>query len=59
MNYWNAQQGDIETLVDILHTEQYKQAITLNAPYFMQYLTATVLLVYKRLRSKHAVCSKI
>lgn len=50
--YWNAQQGGLETLVDLFHSERYKQAITTNAPHLLRYLTAAVLLCKRRITKK-------
>ena len=50
--YWNAQQGGLETLVDLFHSERYKQAITTNAPHLLRYLTAAVLLCKRRIAKK-------
>lgn len=48
--YWNAPAG-LEQLVDLFHSEKYKQAITTVAPHLLRYLTAAVLLC-KRGRDK-------
>lgn len=50
--YWNAQQGGLETLVDLFHSERYKQAITTNAPHLLRYLVAAVLLCKRRITKK-------
>jgi len=43
--YWNnSAKGGLEQLVELFHTERYKQAITTNASHLLRYLTAAVLL---------------
>lgn len=51
--YWNnSAKGGLEQLVELFHTERYKQAITTNAPHLSRYLTAAVLLCKRRLTKK-------
>eukprot|EP00980_Cylindrotheca_fusiformis_P003609 scaffold812_cov124-Cylindrotheca_fusiformis.AAC.1 len=51
--YWNnSAKGGLEQLVELFHTERYKQAITTNAPHLSRYLTAAVLLCKRRLSKK-------
>ena len=49
--YWNEPTG-LERLVDLFHSERYKQAITTNAPHLLRYLTAAVLLCKRRVNKK-------
>lgn len=51
--YWNDAAG-LERLVDLFHSERYKQAITTNAPHLLRYLTAAVLLCKRRVNKKSA-----
>mmetsp|Transcript_16769 Transcript_16769/g.24292 ORF Transcript_16769/g.24292 Transcript_16769/m.24292 type:complete len:502 (+) Transcript_16769:72-1577(+) len=53
--YWNA--GGLEHMVDLFHSERYKQAITTNAPHLLRYLTAAVLLCKRRVTKKAAAGS--
>eukprot|EP00934_Nitzschia_sp_Nitz4_P006798 Nitzschia sp. Nitz4//scaffold212_size37733//24646//26299//NITZ4_007737-RA/size37733-snap-gene-0.78-mRNA-1//1//CDS//3329542034//6788//frame0 len=54
--YWNnSSSGGLENLVELFHTEKYKQAITTNAPHLLRYLTAAVLLCKRRISKKAAV----
>jgi hypothetical protein len=47
--YWNdSAKGGLENLVELFHSERYKQAITTNAPHLLRYLTAAVLLCKRR-----------
>lgn len=47
--YWNdSAKGGLEHMVDLFHSERYKQAITTNAPHLLRYLTAAVLLCKRR-----------
>lgn len=56
--YWNnSSKGGLEQLVDLFHTERYKQAITTNAPHLLRYLTAAVLLCKRRITKKAAAGS--
>jgi translation initiation factor 3 subunit E len=57
--YWNdsAAKGGLEQLVDLFHSEKYKQAITTNAPHLLRYLTAAVLLCKRRVTKKAAAGS--
>jgi translation initiation factor 3 subunit E len=56
--YWNnSAKGGLEQLVELFHTERYKQAITTNAPHLSRYLTAAVLLCKRRLTKKAAAGS--
>lgn len=56
--YWNnSAKGGLEQLVDLFHTERYKQAITTNAPHLLRYLTAAVLLCKRRITKKAAAGS--
>eukprot|EP00535_Pseudo-nitzschia_heimii_P008852 CAMPEP_0197188438 /NCGR_PEP_ID=MMETSP1423-20130617/17788_1 /TAXON_ID=476441 /ORGANISM="Pseudo-nitzschia heimii, Strain UNC1101" /LENGTH=510 /DNA_ID=CAMNT_0042640263 /DNA_START=178 /DNA_END=1710 /DNA_ORIENTATION=- len=56
--YWNnSAKGGLEQLVELFHTERYKQAITTNAPHLLRYLTAAVLLCKRRITKKAAVGS--
>jgi len=53
--YWNnSAKGGLESLVDLFHTERYKQAITTSAPHLLRYLTAAVLLCKRRITKKAA-----
>lgn len=53
--YWNdSAKGGLENLVDLFHSERYKQAITTNAPHLLRYLTAAVLLCKRRVTKKSA-----
>lgn len=47
--FWN-NGGYLEHMVELMHSERYKQAITTNAPHLLRYLTAAVLLS-KRVRT--------
>ena len=56
--YWNdSAKGGLEQLVDLFHSEKYKQAITTNAPHLLRYLTAAVLLCKRRVTKKAAAGS--
>lgn len=56
--YWNnSSKGGLEQLVDLFHTERYKQAITTNAPHLLRYLTAAVLLCKRRITKNAAASS--
>jgi translation initiation factor 3 subunit E len=56
--YWNdSAKGGLEQLVELFHTERYKQAITTNAPHLLRYLTAAVLLCKRRVTKKAAAGS--
>ena len=56
--YWNnSSKGGLEQLVELFHTERYKQAITTNAPHLLRYLTAAVLLCKRRITKKAAATS--
>jgi translation initiation factor 3 subunit E len=56
--YWNnSAKGGLEQLVELFHTERYKQAITTNAPQLLRYLTAAVLLCKRRITKKAAAGS--
>jgi translation initiation factor 3 subunit E len=56
--YWNnSGTGGLEQLVELFHTEKYKQAITTNTPHLLRYLTAAVLLCKRRLTKKAAAGS--
>lgn len=56
--YWNdSSAGGLEQLVDLFHSEKYKQAITTNAPHLLRYLTAAVLLCKRRVTKKAAAGS--
>lgn len=56
--YWNnSAKGGLEQLVELFHTERYKQAITTNAPHLLRYLTAAVLLCKRRITKKAAAGS--
>lgn len=56
--YWNnSAKGGLEQLIELFHTERYKQAITTNAPHLSRYLTAAVLLCKRRLTKKAAAGS--
>ncbi len=56
--YWNnSSKGGLEQLVELFHTERYKQAITTNAPHLLRYLTAAVLLCKRRITKKAATGS--
>jgi translation initiation factor 3 subunit E len=56
--YWNdSAKGGLENLVELCHTERYKQAITTNAPHLLRYLTAAVLLCKRRVTKKAAAGS--
>eukprot|EP00529_Nitzschia_sp_RCC80_P022491 CAMPEP_0113486020 /NCGR_PEP_ID=MMETSP0014_2-20120614/24782_1 /TAXON_ID=2857 /ORGANISM="Nitzschia sp." /LENGTH=496 /DNA_ID=CAMNT_0000379681 /DNA_START=160 /DNA_END=1647 /DNA_ORIENTATION=+ /assembly_acc=CAM_ASM_000159 len=56
--YWNnSANGGLEQLVELFHTERYKQAITTNAPHLLRYLTAAVLLCKRRITKKAAAGS--
>jgi translation initiation factor 3 subunit E len=53
--YWNnSSKGGLESLVELFHTERYKQAITTSAPHLLRYLTAAVLLCKRRITKKAA-----
>lgn len=45
--YWNVPSG-VEQLVELFHSEKYKQAITTVAPHLLRYLTAAVLICKRR-----------
>lgn len=45
--YWNAPAG-LEQLVELFHSEKYRQAIATVAPHLLRYLTAAVLLCKRR-----------
>jgi len=56
--YWNdSAKGGLEQLVELFHSEKYKQAITTNAPHLLRYLTAAVLLCKRRVTKKAAAGS--
>ena len=56
--YWNnSGKGGLEQLVELFHSERYKQAITTNAPHLLRYLTAAVLLCKRRVTKKAAAGS--
>lgn len=56
--YWNdSAKGGLEHLVELFHSEKYKQAITTNAPHLLRYLTAAVLLCKRRVTKKAAAGS--
>lgn len=56
--YWNdSAKGGLEQLVDLFHSEKYKQAITTNAPHLVRYLVAAVLLCKRRVTKKAAAGS--
>eukprot|EP00531_Pseudo-nitzschia_arenysensis_P003830 CAMPEP_0116139198 /NCGR_PEP_ID=MMETSP0329-20121206/13179_1 /TAXON_ID=697910 /ORGANISM="Pseudo-nitzschia arenysensis, Strain B593" /LENGTH=510 /DNA_ID=CAMNT_0003634215 /DNA_START=161 /DNA_END=1693 /DNA_ORIENTATION=+ len=56
--YWNnSAKGGLESLVELFHTDRYKQAITTNAPHLLRYLTAAVLLCKRRITKKAAAGS--
>ena len=56
--YWNdSAKGGLEQLVELFHSERYKQAITTNAPHLLRYLTAAVLLCKRRVTKKAAAGS--
>ena len=57
--YWNDSyaKGGLEQLVELFHSEKYKQAITTNAPHLVRYLTAAVLLCKRRVTKKAATGS--
>lgn len=56
--YWNnSAKGGLESLVELFHTERYKQAITTNASHLLRYLTAAVLLCKRRITKKAATGS--
>lgn len=56
--YWNdSAKGGLEQLVELFHSERYKQAITTNAPHLLRYLTAAVLLCKRRVTKKAATGS--
>ena len=56
--YWNnSAEGGLEQLVELFHTEKYKQAITTNTPHLLRYLTAAVLLCKRRITKKAAAGS--
>merc|ERR1712032_1507380 len=58
--YWNdSAKGGLETLVELFHSERYKQAITTNAPHLLRYLTAAVLLCKRRVTKKAAAGSNL
>mmetsp|Transcript_12311 Transcript_12311/g.16125 ORF Transcript_12311/g.16125 Transcript_12311/m.16125 type:complete len:532 (+) Transcript_12311:110-1705(+) len=46
--YWNDSANGLEHLVELFHSERYKQAITTHAPHLLRYLTAAVLLCKRR-----------
>ena len=43
--------GGLEQLVELFHSERYKQAITTHAPHLLRYLTTAVLLCKRRVAS--------
>mmetsp|Transcript_11364 Transcript_11364/g.25305 ORF Transcript_11364/g.25305 Transcript_11364/m.25305 type:complete len:532 (-) Transcript_11364:63-1658(-) len=45
--YWQINRG-LEHLLELFHTDRYKQAITTHAPHLLRYLTAAVLLCKRR-----------
>jgi len=56
--YWNdSAKGGLENLVELFHSERYKQATTTNAPHLLRYLTAAVLLCKRRVTKKAAAGS--
>mmetsp|Transcript_30488 Transcript_30488/g.34750 ORF Transcript_30488/g.34750 Transcript_30488/m.34750 type:complete len:508 (+) Transcript_30488:205-1728(+) len=55
--YWNVPHG-LEQMVDLFHSERYKQAITTNAPHLVRYLTAAVLLCKRRISKKSSQTSE-
>jgi PCI domain len=57
--YWNdrSAKGGLETLVELFHSERYKQAISTNAPHLLRYLTAAVLLCKRRITKKAAAAA--
>ncbi|CAB9508794.1 factor 3 subunit E [Seminavis robusta] len=56
--YWNnSAKGGLEHLVELFHSERFKQAITTNAPHLLRYLTAAVLLCKRRVTKKAAAGS--
>jgi hypothetical protein len=58
--YWNDSsnaKGGLEQMVDLFHSERYKQAITTNAPHLLRYLVAAVLLCKRRITKKAAAGS--
>lgn len=56
--YWNDNSAiGLEQLVELFHTERYKQAVTTNAPHLLRYLTAAVLLCKRRVTKKAAAGS--
>lgn len=46
--YWNNSANGLENLVELFHSDRYKQAITTTAPHLLRYLTAAVLLCKRR-----------
>jgi translation initiation factor 3 subunit E len=52
--YWNdsSAKGGLEQLVEMFHSDKYKQAITTVAPHLLRYLTAAVLLCKRRVTYK-------
>jgi len=51
--YWNdSTNHGLEHLVELFHTDRYKQAITTHAPHLLRYLTAAVLLCKRRKKNK-------
>lgn len=58
--YWNnSSKGGLEQLVELFHTERYKQAITINAPHLLRYLTAAVLLCKRRFTKSKATSGSL
>ena len=56
--YWNnSAEGGLEKLVELFHTERFKQAITTNTPHLLRYFTAAVLLCKRRITKKAAAGS--
>jgi translation initiation factor 3 subunit E len=52
-----ASAGGLEQLVELFHSERYRQAITTNAPHLLRYLTAAVLLCKRRVVGKKATAA--
>jgi translation initiation factor 3 subunit E len=53
--YWNDRpKGALEQLVDLFHSEKYKQAITTLAPHLLRYFVAAVLLCKRRVTKQAA-----
>jgi hypothetical protein len=57
--YWNdsSAKGGLEQLVELFHSDRYKQAITTNTPHLLRYLTAAVLLCKRRITKKAAAAA--